>query len=88
MSYDEFVTGVRNLGEMATLACVGLGVLLVAGCSDEREYKDASGLTVTRLDPELEDRWGTAGVVVKASSASSGLNGSSQGTGSSPKPLL
>jgi hypothetical protein len=74
VSYDEFVTGVRNLGKMATLTCVGLGVLLVAGCSDEREYKDASGLTVTRLDPELEDRWGTAGVVVKASSASSGLN--------------
>lgn len=73
MSYDEFMTGVRNLAKMATLTCVGVGVLCVGGCAGEREYRDPSGLAVTRLDPELEDRWGTAGVVVKASPASSGL---------------
>ncbi len=72
MSYDVLMAGVRKLGKASALMCLGLGVLL-AGCAEEREYRDASGLTVTRLDPELEDRWGTAGVVVKAASASTGL---------------
>lgn len=72
MSYDVLMTGVRKVGKAVALTCLGLGVFL-AGCAAEREYSDASGLTVTRLDPELEDRWGTAGVVVKAASASSGL---------------
>ncbi|MBT3270188.1 hypothetical protein HN371_23785 [Candidatus Poribacteria bacterium] len=74
MSYDELITAGRNFGKTMAPACLGLCVLLLlGGCDQEREYRTSSGLTVTRLDPELEDRWGTAGVVVKASAAASGL---------------
>ncbi len=74
MSHDELITGARSLARTMVPACLGLcALLIVGGCRQEREYQTSSGLTVTRLDPELEDRWGTAGVVVKASAASSGL---------------
>jgi len=44
---------------------ISLTVLLVAGCADQQTYHEATfQLTVARLDPELDNRWGTNGVVV------------------------
>lgn len=42
------------------------GGLLFVGCAEERSYRDPTfQLSVGRLDPELDNRWGTRGVVVQ-----------------------
>jgi len=51
----------------ATILGAAAMSLMVAltGCSPERSYHDTTlNLTVERLDPELDNRWGTSGVVV------------------------
>jgi HEAT repeat protein len=49
--------------------------LLAVGCADERTYHDAAlNLTVVRLDPELDNRWGTTGVVVQEAASGSKLH--------------
>lgn len=48
---------------------------LFVGCAEERSYRDPTfQLTVERLDPELDNRWGTRGVVVQEVASGSKLH--------------
>ncbi|MDA1191732.1 MAG: HEAT repeat domain-containing protein [Candidatus Poribacteria bacterium] len=64
----------NRFGLIQSLAAVAVSASLLAGCGDLTEYTAPNlNMTVVRLDPALEGRWGTTGVVIESVSGGASI---------------